>query len=497
VETESEVPEEFARVVVRGAGIASAIQLTSQAIALVFYMAIARLTTPAVFGAFAAASIIVSATGLFVESGMQAAIIQRRERVEEAAATAVLATLGAGAGFSLVALAAWPVIGLYFHSREVGVVAASLSALPFLNVVPLIPGAMMTRRFLLLRRVILEPVAVCTYGLATTAALSAGMGIWGFVVGSYVSAFFRAVAAWVLARWRPDFRRASFAIWRELARFGRHVVASELLTQSAGIGTTALVGRFLGAVSLGYYRAASRMAAQATIPIVSAGAAMLLPAFARIADDEVRLRRGAMRALRLQCVVVFPLALAFIPLGEQVMILLLGEPWAPAGPVLAALSGQMALLPLGLIASEVFKGAGRPWLVTRLSALSTVATLAAVAAFLPLGAVGAALGVSLAALVVGLYSVWSLSRVLGVGPSRILVELAPPAVAAAVMAGMLGVLDRVVQPGGGTLARIVFLALEGLVGLAVYSAALAVIKPTLFRELIDLRRLRHRVPLDA
>ena len=190
MDTEPDAPEELARVVVRGAGIASASLLASQVIALGFYMAMARLTTPAVFGAFAAASIIVSATGLFVESGMQAAIIQRRDRVEEAAATAVLATFGAGAALSLIALALSPIVGLFFHSREVGVVAASLSALLFLNAVPLIPGAMMTRRFLLLRRVILEPISVVTYGLSTTLALSAGMGIWGFVVGSYVSSLF-------------------------------------------------------------------------------------------------------------------------------------------------------------------------------------------------------------------------------------------------------------------------------------------------------------------
>ena len=132
---------------------------------------------------------------------------------------------------------------------------------------------------------------------------------------------------------------------------------------------------------------------------------------------------------------------------------------------------------------------GRPALVTRLAALAGITTLAAVAAFLSFGAVWVAVGVSLASVLVALYSVWSLAPVLRVRAGTILLELAPPAVAAVVMAGLLGAIALVVDVDGGPLVRLALLAVEGIVGVAAYSALLAVIKPTLFRELIDLRRL--------
>ena len=76
--------------VVRGAGITGAGVLLTQVITFASYIVLARLAGPAVFGTFAAAWTLVGFSTIFVESGMSAALIQRRDRLEEAASTAVV-----------------------------------------------------------------------------------------------------------------------------------------------------------------------------------------------------------------------------------------------------------------------------------------------------------------------------------------------------------------------------------------------------------------------
>jgi len=484
-----EVPDDLTGAVVRGAWIASAFQVATQLSALAFYIAMAHLTTPAVFGAFAAASVVASLTGLFAESGVQAALIQRRDRVEDAAATAVLATFAGGAVLSLISLTAAGLVGLYFHSHQIGVVAAALSGLLFLNAVPHVPGALMVRRFRTLRRTILEPIAATTYGTVTTICLAAGLGIWGFVIGAYANAAVRAVLTWAFAAWWPDLRRASFAMWRELAAFGRHVVVGEFLREATEIGSTALIGRFLGTTPLGYYRAAYRLAGQAATPIVTASITMLLPAFARIAADEARLRGAVVRALRLQCAVVFPLSLAFVPLGEQIVVALLGERWRPSGHVLAAMCGLTASFPLMQLSSEIFKALGRPSFLPRQTAISAAATLAGIAAFLPLGAVGIAGGISLAGVLVAAYSITTAARLLNLDLGVLARELLPPAAAAVGMAGALLAFDVMQGSHGTTLERLAVLAAEAVAGGAVYVVLLTALKPSLTRELLGLIRV--------
>ena len=83
---------------------------------------------------------------------------------------------------------------------------------------------------------------------------------------------------------------------------------------------------------------------------------------------------------------------------------LLGEPWREAGRVLAGLAG--VTLALGFIqpASEVFKAANRPDLLPRLVLISSVGSIALMIAFLPFGATGVAVGVSIAFLLSAAYA---------------------------------------------------------------------------------------------
>ena len=271
--------------VVRGAGVTGAGSLLTQVLSLATYVVLARLAGPEVFGAFAAAWIIVGVASLFVESGMSAALIQRKTRLEEAAATATVSTCVAGVGLTALALLLSPVVGLFFHSSEIGQVSAVLSGILLVNAATVVPDALMRRRFSFLRRGVIDPITALIYGVVGAIALVAGMGVWGLVLAAYISGITRLAATWILNHWLPDLSKVSFGMWRELARFARHMVASESLRVLSDVASTALVGRFLGIAPLGAYRFGWRMATQAAFPIASASTYVLLPAFARISDD--------------------------------------------------------------------------------------------------------------------------------------------------------------------------------------------------------------------
>ncbi len=446
----------------------------------------ARLAGPAVFGAFAAATALPGFASLFAESGMQGALIQRRDRIEEAAATAVIATFAAGIGLSLVALAMAPLVGLYFDDSEIGLAAAALSGILFLNAITAVPDALMQRRFSFLRRVIVDPLNMLTYGIVSTVLLAAGLGIWGLVIGLYAATIVRVLAAWVLARWRPQLRLASFEMWRELVSFGRHVVASEFLREIGAMVNIALVGRVFGVAPLGQFRFGHRLAAQATTPIVVASAYVLFPAFSRIADDEERLRSAALRSFRVLAVAVFPISLALVPLGAQLVLLLLGDQWDQAGRILAALCGMTAALPLTQTASELCKATGAPRFLTRISGLAAIASIVSLLAAMPFGIVAVAAGLSVASLVVAAYSLHAAAPILRVPLGGIVRQLLPPALAATAAAALVCLLQQIGVFGSPTAAwqLLGLIVIEGGLFFCTYVLILAAISPAMLVETI-------------
>jgi PST family polysaccharide transporter len=487
--------------VVRGAGLIGAGHLLAQAITFVSYVVLAHLAGPHVFGTIAAGWTIVGASSFVAESGMSSAIIQRRDRVDEAASTALVAALAAGVGLSLLALAVSPVVGLYFHDREVGLVAAALAGILLLDAAAVVPDALLRRRFSFLRRGVVDPLEALSFGLVGATLLSFGMGVWGLVIATYVSAAIRVVSVWVFSRWRPRRRGVSFAMWRELVHYGRHIAVSEFLRQVNGILNAALLGRFLGLAPLGEYRFGWRMASQAAVPVTSAGVYVLFPAFARIADEPERFRTAFLRSLRLFAVLVVPVSFALAPLGEQIAVAFLGERWRAAGHVLMALAGVTAMQPLITLSIEVFKAANRPRLVPRTTLALTAGMALATAALLPLGITGIALGISAAYVATGSYALTNVARVLGLKKRNILAQLTPPALAAGAMAVIVVLAARLALDTRGepTTVRLGWLAAEIALAFIVYAVALRILAPSTVREFIGMLRVSfgRRRPVHA
>jgi PST family polysaccharide transporter len=473
------------RRVLGGTGLTAAGFALSRSLTLVTYLVLARLAAPEVFGAFAAGTIIVGAGSMLVESGMLSALIQRRDRLEEALQTAFVATLVGGAAATLLALAVSPLVGLLFADRQIGLVAAASSGLLFLSAATVVPDAVLQRRFSFLRRVVVDPLGVAAFGVVAIASLAAGAGVWGLVFATYASEVVQIAAAWTASRFRPRPRLASFALWRELAGYGRHVLAGSMIDHVSLATNTFLLGRFLSPTALGQYRFAARFAILPQDLAVTAGSYVLLPALARVAAERERLERGVHRAYRLVVAAVAPASFLLLPLGPPLAVVLLGEDWRPAGVVLAILALASAPHAAGSVAAESLKAAGRPDVLPPLHLLGAVGSIVLMIALLPFGLAGVAAGVTIASVVADNVTVVRATRVLGFDGGAIVAAFWPPYVAGAVTAAVVFALEHLLvhADSHGIAAGLALIAAEALAGLGVYVACLLWLSPGAVEEL--------------
>ena len=481
--------------VLRGAGVAVLGYAGAQVITLAFYLALARLVTPSEFGDFAAASIVITAGILFVESGMLAALIQRRDRLEEAANTAVIATAAGGLLFSLIALALSPLIGSFFDSDRIAELSAALSGVLFIRSLQVVPEALLQRRFSFVRRTIVEPAQALAFGTAAVIATANDLGAWGLVIGLYASAVAEMLLSWPLARWRPRPRLATFAMWRELVRYGRHLVAANAIHRLGELVPRLLIGRFSGSAALGQFRIGERVGLTPIMLVISAASYVLFPALARVSHDEPRFGSAFLRSLRWFAIAAVPLGAILIPLGVPVAVIFFGEVWRDAGYVAMIMSAWVIASCLISIASEAFKAAGAPGAVARIHAVGALAGAAAMLAASGAGLYGITGGLSLGMSIGAVYGLWTLPPAVGVSRRQIWSALWPPLLAAAAMAAVVLPLEMFVFEAAdrGTVAGLALIALEGAISLGIYGGVLTLLapdSPRALRELVAVARRR-------
>jgi O-antigen/teichoic acid export membrane protein len=480
-------PQDLTRTVVRGASFAAAGYILAQALNLVAYVVLARLLAPEDFGEFAAATLLVGISLMFTESGLASAVIQRRDRIDEAASTATAATLISGATFSLLALAAAPVLGHFFHSDHITELAAASAGLVFMRTSASISDALLQRRFSFLRRMVVEPAQILTFGVTAIICAAAGLGPWALVIGQYAGNVADSVLSWSLVRWRPRLSQISFGMWRELVGYGRHVMVATALIHSSDLASNAIIARTLGTGPLGQFRYALRLAGTPLSLLVAGASYVLFPAFARISHDMERLRGAFLRSLRWTSVFAFPSSFALFALGVPTAVLVFGPTWRPAGEALVAMCLVPGCASLTSIVSEALKAAEKPKYLTRLNATTLSVSIVAMLVLQQFGLTAAAAGLSIGALTGAVYALALVNRVVEVPVRPMLAAIWPAAFAALLAAvGVLALEGFVVDAEShGTVLGLILLLAEGLIGVIAYLAVLEVIDPSVVTTVLD------------
>ena len=452
-------------------------QLFGQLVSFVQTVVLARLLTPTQVGIFAAGTVLTTLFTDFVEGGLRAGLVQRQGDLADADETVFRVTLMVGAAASLGSLAAAPVIGIIFNSRAAGLVAAATSGVLLIHSLTNVPESVLQREFSIKRRLIVGPAIAVSYAVVSVGLAALGWGVWSLVAGTYASYITWVVSLWMITSWRPGRGHASFAMWRELARFGFPLVTAMIGFRLRTAVEALVVGRVLSTGALGFFRYGQRIARIPQTGIIEVGANTLFPAFSRIAGDRKRLAAAYLRALHWSMVGAAACTGLMIAAGGPAVVVLFGERWRGAGVALVAMSGLNIGSAISVVAQDAIKARGR----TRLINWFTLADLFLGVGFLliligPFGFVGASLYISLTSLVTAAIMLGLAQLVVTVPLRRVLTVLATPIPGLLIATAATWWLehDLLRSDTRAPILAVVLLAVDALVFCLIYLAVLTV-----------------------
>lgn len=454
-----------------------------EALTFAFTLLMARLLGPEDFGLVAIATVTLALALLTVRFGLAEAIIQHPHPTERHLHTALWANLGIGLGAALlVAATAAPIAALAEKPRLAPILWALAPTCFFHGVTFVCVGLL--RRRLDYRGLALRALLATTLSYVVGIGLAlAGCGPWALVAVQIVNTLVSMVTVLLASGYRPRVRFGRSEA-RELAVVAVPVIGQALPSASATAATLAL-GVFLPAATVGLVYVGERLVQSILMLTGGSVADLSLPVLARLQGQRGSQVEGARRALKVAAAVCLPSFLGMSLLAEPLVLVLLGEGWLGAVPVLRVLALSGMVLGLAAVASQVLIAMGHPRSALAATALTLAPAAAATAALAPVGLMAALLGrvvVQFGCLraVTGL-----LARRLGLGVRVLARDLLPCLAANGAMAVILLAL-----PVAGTagLAPVVRLVIEVPVGVLTFALALWLLDAAFLGSLLGLAR---------
>ncbi|MDY4175756.1 MAG: lipopolysaccharide biosynthesis protein [Bacteroidales bacterium] len=428
-----------------------------EVIQFVIGIIIARILAPEDFGVVGMTAIFLALANTIVDSGFGSALIQKKDRTEADYSTCFYFNILVGLAIYGILWIAAPWIADFYRTPILTDVVRVLGIAFIINSLSISQTARMTAEMQFRQMSVITIVAQLVTGLVGLVLAMTGWGVWALVFQQIASGAVRLIGMEIALKWVPSlqFSRQSF---RHLFGFGSKILCSSIINTVYNNLYTLVIGRAFLPSDVGYYTRANQTAALPTSSLTQVVMKVAYPMMAQVQDDVERLRNAYTKFLRAQLFVIFPVLLGIAALAEPLFLVLLGEKWLPAVPLLQVLCLGMLFDPLTVINLNILYVKGRTDLVLRLELIKKPIAFLILFLSLNFGLMWLCAGRALYCLIAYAFNCYYTGRFIGMGFWRQIVIILPVLVRGVVMGAVCYGLCLVIS---NPLAQVIVGALAG------------------------------------
>jgi PST family polysaccharide transporter len=421
--------KDLGRLALRGGTASVAMQYGNGVLQIAAAVVLARLLAPADFGLFAIVTVLTSFAPLLIDFGLGDATTQRGKITPSQVSSLFWLSSAIGLAIAVVVAACSPLIAWVYHEPRLEGIALC-SAIPFVLFGISNQHLALLRRTMQFARIAKIQTLSTLLGIAIAILLAVcGYGYWALVLRPIASALCLAIAARLACQWRPGFPVFDSEV-KSMVRFGLHVVGFSVTYSIARAVDRIGLGLFYRPEEVGYYQNAITLHDNSIFAALSQLHTVGSAALSKLQSNPAALRQKYEAALSALAFFLMPAAAILSVTAEDLTVLLLGEKWRTAGLLLniialrgifQVIEGSQGWLHLSIGRADRWRNWG---------IVSLVVQVVAVLGGLPFGAIGVAVAVVTASLLIAVPSISYAGRPIGIGAALVIRAVGPQLIGA-------------------------------------------------------------------
>ena len=458
---------------VQGGAYLSSLRVIRKILSLIRLVIIGRILAPSDFGLMGIALLTMSVIETFSQTGYREALIQKKEDIKGYLNTAWTVLIIRGFIIFIIIYLLAPYASLFFHSPAVVPIIQILGFAFFLGAFHNI-GVVFFHKELEFHKVfIFRFVGISTNFIVAVVAALTLRSVWALVLGLLAEKLVNIIVSYIIHPYRPRFSK-DIEKARELFGFGKWILGSSIFVFIGEHIDDIFVGRVLSATALGLYQMAYRISNMLDTEITQVITSVAFPAYAKLQDQPIRLRKAYFRIMQLTMVISIPITVGMVFLAPEFTVIFLGEKWMPMVVVMQLLAVAGLIKSVISTGSPLFIGSGYPNYKFYMELIRGLTIIMVIYPFIVhAGILGAALGVILS-MVVMLIIWYPLSQKITKASWKIYLHTFwPPIFCSLFMAGSLYLAKILWEPVGQPLiVGISIFSMIAITSIGIYLAAL-------------------------
>lgn len=320
-------------------------QLLVQGMTFLLNIVLARLLLPSDYGVLSVLLIFISLSQVFVQSGLNTALVQRPDVDDVDYQTVFWATMCIALILYCIVYLVAPWIGSFYYIENFEKYLRILALILFPGAINSIQIAKLSRTMDFKKLMVSSVSAVLFAGFCSVLIALNGGGIWSLVIQQLVNQVSVTIILFFMTRWVP---RAMFSRERfqKLFSFGSRIMCVNLVETLFGNIRSLVVGKKYDTAVLGYYDRGNQFPDAFVRNINMTLMSVMFPVYSRHQNDKRALKEMVRRTMMMSSFIVWPMMVGLCVVARPFVIAVLTEKWAPCIPYIQILCFSYVFMPI-------------------------------------------------------------------------------------------------------------------------------------------------------
>lgn len=370
----------------------------TQGINFLVSIILARLLLPEEYGLIALITIFITLANVFVQSGLNTALIQKKDVDERDYSTVFYTSLLMAGLLYIILFFSSPFIAKFYEHPELVPMLRVLSITLFFGAVNSIQIAVISRNMQFKKLFYSNLGAIVVSGVVGISMAYNGFGVWALVGQQLVNQFFSTVIMWFTVKWRPKLVFV-FDRLRCLLSFGWKILVSNLISTLFLDLRSLIIGKIYSADLLGFFNKGKQFPSVIITNINGSIQSVMLPAYSSMQDNKERVKGMVRRSITTSTFIVFPMMVGLSIVAEPLVKIVLTDKWLPCVPFLQIFCVTYMLMPFHTANLEAIKALGYSDLILKIEIIKKTLELATLLISLNFGIYAIAFGTFITSLI--------------------------------------------------------------------------------------------------
>jgi len=396
----------------------------TQGIAFVVSIVLARLLTVEEYGSVAIIGIFIALANVFVQTGFNTALIQKKNVDNRDFSTIFYVSLVIAVLLYALLYFASPLIADFFRQPILDPALRVLSIVLFFGAINSVQVAVVSRQMLFKRLFFSTIGGTIVSGIVGISMAYLGFGVWALVAQQISNHLTVTIIMWFTISWRPQFV-FSLVKLKSLFSYGWKILVASLIDTLYLDLRSILIGRFYSPEMVGFYNRGKQFPTLIVNNIDGAIQSVMLPTYSSYQDDLKRVKSIVRRSVVTSSFVIFPIMTLLVFVAEPVVELVLTKKWLPSVRIMQIYCAVYAIRPILTANIQAIKGLGYSGLFLRRQIVDKTVGISIMLTSILFGIEVIAWGVLVSSLVSVLVYVSPSKRILDYSLSNQLKDMSP------------------------------------------------------------------------